>query len=146
MSEYPVTLILPVTATRNLPTDTGAPLLVRGTVGETCGQDEHPVAALVLIEDPADAGPTVWAQPVALVCLGLDGEQFIEVVCVGEGSEPARFDQLVAGPGGPAWLGEAAARAHGTERCAVLAVEDVCRAEQLLGRAWLDYLRVHLHG
>jgi inorganic pyrophosphatase len=149
MCEYAISLI-PKPAARaaalSLP-GTGADelILLCGTVEQTVGPDAHEIPALVLAENQAEDRATVWAQPIALLHLAIDGTSVQEVVCVEEGSSPAAFTALTVVPEGRSRLREAIARAYPGRPCALLAIEDVCRAERLLGSAWLDYLRITLH-
>lgn len=118
--------------------------LVPGWVEETAGPDQHAVPTLV-VTDCADERGTVLAQPVALVHLQVDDEQVQEVVCVREGMEPATFAAMCTSPDGPGRLGQAVAQAYPGRCCAVLAIEDVCCAEHVLGLAWINFLRVSLY-
>lgn len=143
MSEYAITLG-PEAARPSDPirAEFGAMHMVPGAVDETVGIDARAVRALVLIEDEAGAGRTVQAQPVALVHLTVGAESVDEVVCVEEGTSPAEIVRLADAPDGQALLRDAILRAHPGKPWSLVALEDLVRAEQWLGSAWLNYLRV----
>jgi len=145
MCEYAISL-QPETAEHVL----GAPgseevNLTRGEVEETTGPDARAVPALVVTGSLAEDEGTVWAQPIALLHLSVDGEPINEVVCVQEGAAPAEFAGLISLPKGRAWLCDAVARAHPGQGCELADVEDVCGAERLLDEAWLSHMRISLH-
>lgn len=145
MSEYAITLG-PEAARPSDPicAEFGALHMVPGAVDETVGIDACAVRALVLIEDEAGVGRTVQAQPVALVHLAVGGESVDEVVCVEEGSSPAEIVRFADAPDGRALLRDAILRAHPGKPWSLVAVEDLVRAEQWLGSAWLNYLRAEI--
>ena len=102
--------------------------------------------ALVVLEEDPGVGSMVQAQPIALVHLAVGDESVDEVVCVEEGSSPADIARLADGPAGQAVLREAILRAHPGGPWSVVALEDIIQAEQLLGSAWLNYLRAVIDG
>lgn len=147
MSEYAITLGPEAAGpTDLLCPEFGAMHLVPGAVDETVGIDARAVRALVLLEEDASAGSTVQAQPVALVHLSVGGESVDEVVCVEEGSSPADIVRLADAPAGQAVLRDAILRAHPGKPWSLVALEDLLHAEQLLGSAWLNYLRAEIGG
>lgn len=139
MSEYAVTLS--PQSPPGVPAEPDQFVLVAGQAQETAGSDEHTMPVLVVAGSPDDRH-TVATQPIVLVHLRLDDEVVQEAVCVPEGMEPAAFAAACAAPDGPEKLRAAIERAYPGRRCTLLAIEDVCRAELVLGMAWLNYLRV----
>lgn len=115
--------------------------LIRGAVQETAGPDERPLQALVLIPRRQLSSALVHAQPVGLLHLCIDGNVCDEVVCAGEEQPAADLARFIAQPQARGRLCDAVRRAHPGTRCEVIAIDDVCRAEQVLGQAWITYLR-----
>jgi inorganic pyrophosphatase len=142
MSEYAITLG-PEAERHSAPIspEFGTMHMVSGAVDETVGLDACAVRALVLVEEEVSAGSTVQAQPIALVHLAVGGESVDEVVCVEEGSSPAEIVRLADAPAGREMLRDAILRAHPGKPWSLVALEDLLHAEQMLGSAWLNYLR-----
>lgn len=113
--------------------------LGEGPIAGTLGPDGRPLAALVLMTEPAVPGVTVDARPVSMLQLEIDGVRRNELVCVTVGERDLSALGDLADPASNEPLCEAVHRLHPNHRCVVHGGQDMAHAENALDAGRRDF-------